>query len=181
MRYKLISEEVRSQIDVPEREIVEYYNAHLDDYRLAPEVQLSAISFPVSEKASEQERAQIRKKANEALARLQQGETLQAVADSYNQTYGATGIAMGNFEYGELTPDFAEAIEGVEAGAFSAPVETGTAILLLRVDDRLSGGFMQFNAVKNDIYQLILDQKTDVRIKEWTKALKSKAFIDIRL
>ena len=181
LRYKLISEEVRSQIDVPEREIVEYYNAHLDDYRLAPEVQLSAISFPISEKASEQERTQIRKKANEALARLQQGETLQAVADSYNQSYGATGIAMGNFEYGELTPDFAEAIAGVEDGAFSAPVETGTAILLLRVDERFSGGFRQFDAVKNDIYQLILDQKTDVRIKEWTKALKSKAFIDIRL
>ncbi len=181
LRYKLISEEVRSQIDVPEREILDYYNAHLDDYRLAPEVQLSAISFPVSEKASEQERAQIRRKVNEALARLQQGEALQEVADSYNRTYGASGIAMGNFEYGELTPDFIEAIEGLEDGDFSAPVETGTAVLLLRVDGRISGGYRPIDAVKNDIQQMLLDQKTDARIKEWTKALKNRAFIDIRL
>ncbi len=181
LRYKLIGEEVRSQIDVPERELVEYYRAHLDDYRLPPEVELSAISFPVSEKASEQERTQIRKMANEALTRLQQGESLAEVSDSYNQTYGATGGSMGKFVYEELTPEFVEAINEVEDGTFTAPVEMGTAIHLLRVDDRLSEGLRQFDAVKFDIHQMILDQKTDARIKEWTKALKNKAFIDIRL
>ena len=181
LRYKLIGEEVRSQIDVPERELVEYYRAHLDDYRLPPEVELSAISFPVSEKASEQERTQIRKMANEALTRLQQGEALEEVSDSYNQTYGATGGSMGKFVYEELTPEFVEAINEVEDGTFTAPVEMGTAIHLLRVDDRLSEGLRQFDAVKFDIHQMILDQKTDARIKEWTKALKNKAFIDIRL
>ena len=110
LRYKLIGEEVRSQIDVPEREVVEYYRAHLDDYRLAPEVELSAISFPISEKASDQERKQIRKMAAEALVRLQQGEDLAVVADSYNKTYGAIGGEMGRFEYGDLTPAFAAAI-----------------------------------------------------------------------
>jgi peptidyl-prolyl cis-trans isomerase SurA len=181
LRYKLIGEEVRSQIDVPERELVEYYRAHLDDYRLPPEVELSAISFPVSEKASEQERTQIRKMANEALTRLQKGEALVEVADSYNQTYGATGGSMGKFVYEELTPEFVEAINEVEDGTFTAPVEMGTAIHLLRVDNRLSEGLRQFDAVKFDIHQMILDQKTDARIKEWTKALKNKAFIDIRL
>ena len=64
LRYKLIGEEVRSQVDVPEREVVDYYNAHEEDYRLTPTVQLSAITFPVSEKASEQERTQILNVAN---------------------------------------------------------------------------------------------------------------------
>lgn len=181
LRYKLIGEEVRSQVDVPEREIVEYYRAHLDDYRLAPEIRLSAISFPVSNKASEQERQKIRQIAGEALASLQQGETLEQVASSYNATYGATGGELGRFVYGELTPEFVAAISGVEAGSFSAPVEIGDAINLLRVDERLPGGLRQFDAVKPEIYQMILDQKTDARIKEWTRALKAKAFIDIRL
>lgn len=181
LRYKLIGAEVRSQVDVPEREVVEYYRAHLDDYRLAPEVQLSAISFPVPEKASEQEHKQIRKIADEALVRLQQNEDLVQVADSYNATYGATGGEMGRFYDGELTPEFAAAIAGLEAGGVSAPVETAQAIHLLKVEDRLPGGLRPFDSVKNDIYQMILDQKTDARIKEWTRALKAKAFIDIRL
>jgi peptidyl-prolyl cis-trans isomerase SurA len=181
LRYKLISEEVRSQVDVPEQEVVEYYRAHLEDYRLAPEVQLSALTFPVSEKASDQERRHILKIAGEALSRLRQNEELIQVVAGYNETYGVTGGELGRFVYGELFPEFIEAINGVEAGSFTEPVETFNAIQILRVDGRFPGGLRQFDAVKYEIHQMILDQKTDARIKEWTRALKVKSFIDIRL
>lgn len=181
LRYKLIGEEVRSQVDVPEREVVEYYRAHLDDYRLAPEVRLSALTFPISEKASDQERQQIRRVAGEALARLRQQEDMSVVVASYNRNYGVTSAELGRFAYAELTPEFAKAIDEVEAGNFSEPLEAPTAIRLLRVDERLPGRLRPFDSVKFDIHQMILDQKTDVRIKEWTRALKTKAFIDIRL
>ena len=181
LRYKLIGEEVRSQVDVSEGEVVEYYRAHLEDYRMAPEVQLSAITFPISEKASDQERQQIRKVAGEALARLRQNDGLDQVVDSYNKTYGATGGELGRFDYGELVPEFVEAIKGVDDGSFTEPVQTAGAVHLLRVDKRLPGGLRQFDSVNYEIYQMILDQKTDARIKEWTRALKTKSFIDIRL
>jgi peptidyl-prolyl cis-trans isomerase SurA len=106
---------------------------------------------------------------------------MNEVVASYNETYGATGSEMGGVEYSELAPEFLDAIEGVEDGAYSEPVELGQAIHLLRVDERDTGGLRDFDAVKFDIYQMILDQKTDARIKEWTKALKANAFIDIRL
>jgi peptidyl-prolyl cis-trans isomerase SurA len=181
LRYKLIGEEVRRQVDVPEREVVEYYRAHLDEYRLAPEVQLSAITFPISKKASDQERQQILKVAGEALARLRQQEDMSVVVASYTDNYGATGSELGNFVVGELTQEFANAIFDVEPGGYSEPIVTETAVRLLRVDARNPGGLRQFDTVKNDIHQMILDQKTDVRIKEWTKSLKTNAFIDIRL
>lgn len=181
LRYKLIGEEVRSQVDVPEREVVEYYRAHLDDYRLAPEVHLSAVTFPVSDKASEQERQKINSMAREALERLRNNEDFDQVVDSYNLTYGATGSDMGNVAYGDLNPEFVAAIEGIADGGYSDPVEMKGAVHLLRVEERLAGGLRQFDEVKFDIYQTIMDQKTDARIKEWTKALKTKAFIDIRL
>lgn len=181
LRYKLISEEVRSQVDVPEREVKEYYDAHADEYRLPPEVKLSAIAFPVHEKASAQERAKINEVADEALARLRQGEDFAAVAESYNDTYGATGNEMGSFDYKELNAGFVKAIEGVEPGGYSEAVSFGAALYLLRVDELVPGGLRPFAAVKYDIHQMILDQKTDARIKEWTRALKTNAFIDIRL
>jgi peptidyl-prolyl cis-trans isomerase SurA len=181
LRYKLISEEVRSQVDVPEQEVVEYYRAHLEDYRLAPEVQLSALTFPVSEKASDQERRHILKITGEALSRLRQNEELIQVVAGYSETYGVTGGELGRFVYGELFPEFVEAIDGVEAGSYTEPVETVHAIQILRVDERFPGGLRQFDAVKYEIHQMILDQKTDARIKEWTRALKVKSFIDIRL
>jgi peptidyl-prolyl cis-trans isomerase SurA len=181
LRYKLIGEEVRSQVDVSDREVFEYYRAHEEDYRQAPEIRLSAISFPVSNKASEQEREKIAEVVNEALTRLKQNETLRQVASSYSATYGASGGELGRFAYGDLVPEFVTAIAGVEDGGYSAPVEVAGAINVLRVDERLPGGVQEFESVKYDIHQMILDQKTDARIKEWTKALKARAFIDIRL
>ncbi len=181
LRYKLVGEEVRSQVDVSEREVVEYYRAHLDEYREAPEIRLSAMIFPVSEKASNQEIEKIHAIAQEALLRLQQNEELAQVAVSYNETYGATSSELGNFAYTELTPDFIAALEGVEVGGYSAPVDTKAAVHLLKVEERLPGGLRQFDVMKYEIHQMIMDQKTDARIKEWTKALKNRSFIDIRL
>jgi peptidyl-prolyl cis-trans isomerase SurA len=105
----------------------------------------------------------------------------QDVAFDYNSTYGATSAELGSFDYADLTPAFLKAIECVDAGAVTEPVEVSGAIHLLKIDERVPGRLRQFDAVKNDIYQTILDQKTDAKIKEWTQALKSRAFIDIRL
>lgn len=181
LRYKLIGEEVRRQIDVPEREIVEYYRAHLDDYRLPPEIRLSAATFPVPERASQQERQKIRSVAGEALERMRNEEDFAQVVDSYYTTYGATELDMGTVAYGDLSPAFLAAIEGVPDGGYSEPVETDKAVHLLWVKERQAGGLRQFDDVKFDIHQMIMDQKTDARIKAWTKNLKTKAFIDIRL
>ena len=80
LRYKLIGQEVRSKVDVSEREVRDYYRAHLEEYRLAPTVTLSAVTFPVPEKAGAAEREAIRNAAREALDRLRQGESLEPVA-----------------------------------------------------------------------------------------------------
>jgi peptidyl-prolyl cis-trans isomerase SurA len=181
LRYKLLGEEVRSQVNVPEREVVEYYRAHLDDYRLPAEVQLSNITFPISNKASEQERQKIQEMANEALERLQRGEALDEVVKIYNKTYGATGGELGRFLYKDLVPGFADAIKGVAAGGFSRPVISADAIHLLRVDELQPARLRQFDTVKEEIYEKIMDQKIDARVKEWTKNLKARSFIDIRL
>jgi len=181
LRYKLVGQEVRSRVDVPEREVRDYYRAHLDEYRLAPTVTLSAITFPVPEKAGAAEREAIRSTARDALGRLRKGENLEQVAGSYRDTFGATGGPLGSFAEGELTPEFTKAIAGIEKGGLGSLAETDKAIILLKVDDRSAGGLRQFEAVRLEITQILTDQKTDGRIKEWTQGLKQKSFIDIRL
>ena len=181
LRYKLVGQEVRSKVDVPEREVRDYYRAHLDEYRLPPTVTLSAITFPIPEKAGAAERESIRGVAREALRLLREGNALGEVANLYRDTLGATGGSLGTFVEVELTPEFAAAIQGIDKGGLGSLAETAQAIVLLRVDDRNPGGLRQFEAVRAEITQLLMDQKTDGRIKEWTQGLKQKAFIDIRL
>lgn len=181
LRYKLVGQEVRSKVDVSESEVRDYYRAHLDEYRLAPTVTLSTISFPLSEKDGVVERERIRNTAREALGRLRKGEPLEQVAAAYRDGFGASGGALGTFTEGELTPEFLKAIAGIEKGGLGTLAETDKAIVLLKVDDRSHGGLRQFEAVRPEITQTLIDQKTDGRIKEWTQSLKQKAFIEIRL
>ena len=181
LRYKLLGQEVRSKVDVSENEVRDYYRAHLEEYRLAPKVVLSAITFPVPERAGAAEREAIRSTAREALERLRKGEALEQVAGAYRDSFGATGGALGNFAEAELTQEFAKAIAGVEKGGVGTLAETAKAIVVLRVDERSSGGLRQFESVRPEITQTLMDQKTDGRIREWTQGLKQKSFIDIRL
>jgi len=181
LRYKLVGQEVRSKVDVSEREIRDYYRAHLEEYRLAPTVTLSAITFPVPEKAGSAERESIRAAAREALSRLGQGAAVDQVAASYSNSFGATGGALGRFSEGELSPELATAVAGIEKGGLGSLAETEKAIIVLKVDDRSPGGLRQFEAVRPEITQTLMDQKTDGRIREWTQTLKQKSFIDIRL
>lgn len=181
LRYKLVGQEVRSKVDVSESEVRDYYRAHLDEYRLPPTVTLSAITFPLPEKAGAAEREAIRKEARAALDLLRKGEALDLVIGVYGGKTGATADMLGTFAEGELTEEFSKSVTGVDKGGFGSLAETDRAIVLLKVEERSSGGLRQFEAVRPEITQTLTDQKTDGRIKEWTQGLKQKSFIDIRL
>ncbi len=181
LRYKLIGAEVRRKVDVSEGEIRDYYRAHLDDYRLQPEIALSALVFPVPERAGLVERDAIRQAADEALQRLKEGADMKAVAEDYGAEYGAVYRDLGQVVRSELDPEFAAAVDGVEAGDFSPLVEKPTTLILLRVDAWDEGGLRQFYAVKDEIRQHLIEQKTDVRSEQWIRGLKQQAFIDIRI
>lgn len=181
LRYKLVGQEVRSKVDVSESEVRDYYRAHLDEYRLPPTVTLSAITFPLPEKAGAAEREAIRKEARAALDLLRKGEALDLVIGVYGGKTGATADMLGTFAEGELTEEFSKSVAGIDKGGFGSLAETDRAIVLLKVEERSPGGLRQFEAVRPEITQTLTDQKTDGRIKEWTQGLKQKSFIDIRL
>ena len=181
MRYKLIGVEVRRRVEVSDGEIRDYFRAHLDDYRLPPQISLSALVFPVTERAGLAERDAIRNAVQSAAENLEEGAEMAAVAETFGASYGASFTDLGSVAPAELDPDFAEAVEGLEAGAFSRPIEKETAFFLLRVDGRKDAGLRQYYSVAEEIRQHLTEQKTDVRSKEWLKALKQRAFIDIRI
>jgi peptidyl-prolyl cis-trans isomerase SurA len=181
LRYKLVGQEVRSRVDVSEREVRDYYRAHLEEYRLPAAVTLSALSFPIPERAGADERRLLQTAARDALELVVKGSDPALVAATYWEQFGTTASVLGVFTEAELSPTFLNAIQGVEKGGWGALAETERAIFLLRVDERNASGLRQFEAVRPEITQLLIDQKTDGRIKEWTQGLKQKAFIDIRL
>jgi peptidyl-prolyl cis-trans isomerase SurA len=180
-RYKLMGVEVRRKVEVSDGEIRDYYRAHLDDYRKDAEVSLSWLSFPVPDRAGIAERDAIRSAALQAVAQLQDGGDFDAVAAMFSDSYGAETRTLGMIAIKDLDPDINKAIEGVDAGRIGQLIEKPTAIIVPRVDERLDDGLQPYYSVEQQIRQHLIEQKTEVRLKEWTKSLKQKAFIDIRI
>ncbi|PLX77945.1 MAG: hypothetical protein C0614_09180 [Desulfuromonas sp.] len=181
LRYKLISADVRSKVDITEQEIVEYYRAHLEEYRSPAKIELSALSFPLAAKSDQFQREAVVVTAKEAAGRLRDGEPLETVAATLRDDYAASSLNLGAMVFSEMSPEFTAALESVAEGDYSDPVQSGNAVFILKVDGREPGRLRPFEAAKGEIYQMISDQKTDAQLKEWTRGLKRQAFIDVRL
>ncbi|MBE0597940.1 MAG: peptidyl-prolyl cis-trans isomerase, partial [Desulfuromonadales bacterium] len=79
LRFKLLGREVQAKVEVTSQEVRDYFRAHIDDYREAPNVRLNRLTFPIPPRASEEQMATIRQQAAEALARLRGGESFTSV------------------------------------------------------------------------------------------------------
>jgi len=179
LQFRLIAREVRSKVDVTTAEIREYFKEHLDDYRQKPNVTLSHLSFPIVDVNEEADRA-LRARVNAALYRLKAGEDFDSVLADY-EDIGALGGSMGTLMEEELVPVFVEAIESVEVGDYSAIVESNKALHILRVDARVPGSIRQFDDVKAEISNVLLEEKSKERFEQWKKSLREEAEIEIRI
>jgi peptidyl-prolyl cis-trans isomerase SurA len=181
LRYKLLGREVKSKVDVSSQEILDYFRAHIDDYRQKPTMHIARISFPIPANASPSQIDGVRSMANEALAKVQSGEEFFSVLLEYSTTQRAEGGDMGTFGVGELTPAFDRALDGLAEGEISGLVETPDGFHLLKLIDRQEGSVRQFDAVKGEITKTLTEQKTDEAFKSWAEGLRESAYIDVRL
>jgi peptidyl-prolyl cis-trans isomerase SurA len=181
LRFKLMGREVQSKIEVTNQEIRDYFREHIDNYREEPYMRISRISFSFPAGSTADQVETIRGKAQEALARLRRGEDFYAVLLSCSADKSAEGGDMGTFAKGELTPAFDRAAENLCENEVSDLVETPEGFHILKVTERSVGKVRHFDAVKDEIRDILMDQKREEGFKSWSQKLRKTAYIDIKL
>jgi peptidyl-prolyl cis-trans isomerase SurA len=181
LRFKLMGREVQSKVEVTNQEIRDYFQEHMDDYKEEPYMRISRISFPLPALSTADQVETIRGKAQEALARLRAGEDFYAVLLSCSADKSAEGGDMGTFAEGELTPAFEKAAKDLRENEVSDLVEMPEGFHILKVTERSAGKVPPFDAVKNEIRDILMDQKKEEGFKSWSEELRKAAYIDIRL
>jgi len=181
LRFKLLGREVNAKVDVTIPEIEQYYREHLEDFRARPFVRLSRLSFYIPSKASAVQKGVLFDKAIKARQRLLSGENFDSVLAALAGEGNADGGDMGTFGEGELIPRFEEAIASLNEGGITDVVETESGYHVLVVTEKSAGKVKDLDAVRDRIETILRERKTEERFKEWSKGLREKAFIDIRL
>ena len=176
LRYKLMGYEVKSKVDITRQEVRNYYQEHLDDYRQAPRVRLSRLTFPI-----ESDPAAAQKDADIALRKLDEGESVDAILVNMSAHTLIEGGEMGSFVSGELSPTFEQAIDGLDSGGHTAVIPLGNALHILKVEQRIPGSVADIASVEDQIRSELTQQKMDQKLQEWHKELRSQSYVDVRL
>ncbi len=181
LQFKLLAREVQSKIEVSNQEIRDYFREHIDEYRLAPRIRLSVVSFPLPSAAGAAQAAEVRHQAENTRDRLRQGEDFASVLTAATASGLGGGGDMGLLQKEDLFPAFQRAVRDLKEGEISDVIETPQGLHVLLLTERHAGEVRQFEDVKDEIAKILSDGKSAGSLQEWTQQLKDKAEIDIRI
>ena len=158
---------------VPDEEVAAIFQHNEQNYRAADQFKASHIVYHTN---NGQDRNEAKKKAQDALVRLQSGEALQKIADEDSDCPGQGGD-LGWFAEGYMVQEFEDALNQLEIGATSKVFETPFGFHIARLDDKKTGELQSLEAVGPTIRKELEKQKRDAFFRETIAALKKSADI----
>jgi peptidyl-prolyl cis-trans isomerase SurA len=129
--------EVVSRIRVTDGEINDYISKMRGGHSAAVQVNLAQILIMVPDKASPAVEAERKARAEQALARVNNGEPFEQVAREMSEDSNkAKGGEMGSRALDKYPDLFTDAIKGVKVGGVTALVRSGAGFHILKVVSR---------------------------------------------
>jgi peptidyl-prolyl cis-trans isomerase SurA len=182
VRIRLINREIKSKIVIKEEDLRKIYQDNLAKFTDPAEVKVQQIFFGIPQLATEAQVASIRQEALAVLERARSGEDFAELAGKYSQGPEAReGGVLGFFKHNELKPELEESAFKLQVGQVSGLIRSPEGFHILRVLERKGGEPKPFAEVGSQIRDEVMQAESEKEFREWMKALKKKAYIEIRL
>src|SRR3990172_10170452 len=177
---KVINYEVRSKVQVDEKDVKKYYDEHRDELATPEEIRVRHIMFAYSEDMDSQKEEIIKKKAFDILNRIKQGEDFASLASMYSEDASAkNGGDLGYFTKGKMIKVFEDTAFALKKGEVSDVIKTSFGYHILKYEDRREAGFKPLEDVSREIERRIFNEKIKSLKDAWVKKMREKAFIEI--
>lgn len=135
-------------IEIPESEVLKYYEAHQDQFMSEPQVRASHILVDSKEKALE------------ILEELKGDLSFEAAAEKYSRCPSkANGGDLGFFGQGKMVREFEEAAFSLNVNEVSDVVQTHFGYHIIKVTDQKGPGIIPFDTVRPQLTQQLLALK----------------------
>lgn len=181
-RLRLMSQEVRSKIQVGEREIREYYEANQARYGQEEFFRARHIFFKIGKKPAEGELAKVIAAANRVLQEARSGKDFAGLARQYSDDPAAKtdGGELGTFKKGDMIPEIEAAVIGMKLGEVSDLVMTAAGYHIIKLEEKVKGNPRPLDEVKAEIEDLLYKKKSEDRFNQWVNDLRKGAAIEIK-
>ena len=177
---RVISSEVGSHITISDEEITKYYEAHKAEFVRPEQVALREIVVSTEGKKPE-ELPDLKKKAETALKRVQDGEDFGEIAKRLSD--GSTksqGGFLGIYKRGELSKQLEDKVFKMKRKELTEVLETRQGFLILEVLEHYDEGEQSLPKVKNEIMDRLYSGRMEPAMREYLKTLREQSYVVIK-
>lgn len=177
---RVIGSEVGSHINVPDAEISKYYDEHKSEFVGPEQVALREIVVNTQGKKPE-ELPDLKKKAETALKRVQDGENFADIAKRLSD--GSTkneGGYLGVYKRGELSKELEDRVFAMKKNDLTEVLETKQGYLVLQVLEHYDEGIQSLAKVKDRIMEKLYNDRMEPAMREYLKTLREQSYVIIK-
>ena len=177
---RVIGSEVGSHITISDEEVTKYYEAHKTEFVRPEQVALREIVVSTEGKKPE-ELPDLKKKAETALKRVQDGEDFGEIAKRLSD--GSTksqGGFLGVYKRGELSKELEDKVFQMKRKELTGVMETKQGFLVLEVLEHYDEGEQSLAKVKNEIMDKLYSARMEPAMREYLKTLREQSYVVIK-
>jgi len=181
-RLRLMSQEVRSKIQVGEQEVRDYYEANLSKYGAVEQFHARHIFFKMDKKGGATELVRVETIASSVLKEAREGKDFVELAKKYSNDPAAAkdGGDLGTFKKSDMLPEIGDTVASMKPGEVSNLVMSPAGLHIIKLEEKSLGSAKPLSEVKMEIEDLLFKKKADERFAQWVKDLRSSVAIEIR-
>lgn len=184
MREQLLAQRVRSRrvvrrSTVTEPEVDQYLAQNRDKFEAGLKYHAFHLAIPVELTSSPAAWERAKQEIESIAVALAGGVDFPELART--RAKDPAGGDLGWLAKGELDPAFERPLLALQRGQVTAPIRSGSAYHLLKLDDREELTAERLVDARQQARDLLLQKKAQERFDEWVEGLKRRALIAIRL
>ena len=179
---KYVEQQFLKKVKVTDADVKAYYESHLSLLKQPLQVRVSHILIQADSKSEASRKQEARRKAEQILKELKKGRDFNAIARE--QSDGPTRTSGGDLGYirrGQLEKQFESVVFNLKKDEVSDVIETNYGFHLFKVTDRKPESIVAFDNVKEQIKQLLLQEKAKKEADEYARKLREKSDVKILL
>src|SRR6267154_1016814 len=177
---RVISSEVGSHITIGDEEVAKYYEAHKAEF-VRPEQVARRESVVSTEGKKPEDLPELKKKAETALKRVQDGEDSAEIAKRLSD--GSTknqGGFLGQYKHGELSKELEDKVFKMKRNELTDVMETKQGYLVLQVLEHYDEGIQSLSKVKGRIMDELYSARMEPAMREYLKTLREQSYVVIK-
>ncbi len=184
LRLRAVNQLVAPKVQVTEEDVRARYDQMARRTEQVQAVRLSHMLFRLPDHPTEQQIAEAKQRAGQAIGRVKAGEEFAKVAqaESDDDSTKSTGGELGWFQRGSMAnPEWEPIVFAMEKGDVRGPVTGPAGFHVFQVTEIKRSDLKPFPEMKEQLQRELRRREMDKQSQTWVEELRKKAYIDIKL